>query len=135
MRLSILTAAGLLLALAQGTALAQEFAAGKIEYMNSCAVCHGPEGKGNGPLADELQTRPVDLTRLAEKNQGAFPFWSVYAVIDGRYIVPGHGGRDMPVWGDQFLDESSTIYGPGGGEIVARELILELAGYVQTLQR
>lgn len=33
---------------------------------------------------------------------GKFPFWEVYRVIEGRGVVPGHGSRDMPVWGDRF---------------------------------
>lgn len=118
-----------------GAASAQEIGYGEAEFRDSCAVCHGPEGKGDGPLADELQTRPADLTRLAEKNGGEFPYYRVFAVIDGRYIVPGHGERDMPVWGRQFLDDDVKVYGPNGGEIVTTERIHELASYVQSLQR
>lgn len=114
---------------------AQELGYGEIEYRDSCAVCHGPEGKGDGPLADELQTRPADLTRLSERNGGEFPYSRVFAVIDGRYIVPGHGERDMPVWGRQFLDDDVKVFGPSGGEIVTTERIHELTGYVQSLQR
>jgi hypothetical protein len=56
-------------------------------------------------------------------------------VIDGRYDVPGHGNREMPVWGRQFLEDDQRLYGPAGGEIVTTERINELAGYVQSLQR
>ena len=66
---------------------------------------------------------------------GEFPYTRVFAVIDGRNIVPSHGKRDMPVWGRQFLEEDFKLYGPSGGEIVTTERIHELAGYVQTLQR
>jgi mono/diheme cytochrome c family protein len=117
------------------TAAAQEMSYGEAEYVNSCAVCHGAEGRGDGPLADELLKRPADLTRLAERNGGAFPYGRVFAVIDGRYIVPGHGERDMPVWGRQFLEEDVKIFGPSGGEIVTTERIHNLAGYIEQLQR
>ena len=113
----------------------QELDYGKAEYMNSCAACHGPKGLGNGPLAPELKTEPADLTVLSDKNDGAFPYWRVFAVIDGRYVVPGHGDRDMPVWGRQFLEEDAHTFGPSGGEIVTTERIHALAAYVQTLQR
>lgn len=121
--------------LAFNAAGAQEVGNGKAEYMNSCAVCHDPEGKGDGPLADELLKRPADLTHMSKQTGGEFPYWRVFAVIDGRYVVPEHGERDMPVWGRQFLPGDAKKYGPNAGEIITRERIHELAGYVQTLQR
>ncbi|TIO04539.1 cytochrome c [Mesorhizobium sp.] len=114
---------------------AQEMSYGEAEYLNSCAVCHGPEGKGDGPLGDELLKRPADLTQLSRQNGGEFPYWRVFAVIDGRYVLPEHGERDMPVWGRQFLPGDAKKYGPNAGEIVTTERIHELAGYVQRLQR
>jgi len=113
----------------------QELDYGKAEYMNSCAVCHGPQGLGNGPLAAELRTEPADLTVLSDKNDGAFPYWRVFAVIDGRFIVTGHGDRDMPVWGSRFLEDDKRTFGPSGGEIVTTERIHALAGYIESLQR
>lgn len=126
--------AGILL-LHTGAAQAQQMPYGQAEYMNSCAVCHGVRGKGNGPLAESLKTPPSDLTQLEKNNNGEFPYFRVYAVIDGRFVVPGHGERDMPVWGRQFFDEDMQIYGPSGGEIVAQERVHELANYIQTLQQ
>ena len=130
---AIMTATAIVLATHPGEA--QEANYGQAEYLNSCAVCHGPEGKGDGPLAEELMTRPADLTVLSKKNKGRFPYHRVFAVIDGRYIVPGHGTREMPVWGRQFLEEDVKVFGPSGGEIVTTERIHELAGYLESLQR
>ena len=103
--------------------------------MNSCAVCHGLEGKGDGPLGDVLMKRPADLTHISDRNGGTFPYAQIFAVIDGRYAVPSHGEREMPVWGRQFLEDDVDLYGPAGGEIVTTERIHELTGYVQSLQR
>lgn len=116
-------------------ASAQQMSYGQAEYLNSCAVCHGTEGKGNGPLRDLLVKQPADLTHLSARNGGNFPYSRVFAVIDGRYVVPGHGERDMPVWGRQFLEEDAKRYGPSGGEVVATERIHNLTSYIQTLQR
>jgi mono/diheme cytochrome c family protein len=113
----------------------QEMSYGQAEYLNSCAACHGSEGKGDGPLVEELLKRPSDLTLLAEQNGGEFPFWRVFAVIDGRYIVPGHGEREMPVWGRQFLEGDVPMFGPNAGEAATKQRILELAAYVESLQR
>jgi mono/diheme cytochrome c family protein len=123
------------LAIGWSPANAEEMSYGEAEFLNSCAVCHGVEGKGDGALGDELMKRPADLTRISERNGGTFPYARVFAVIDGRYVVPGHGEREMPVWGRQFLVDDTDLYGPAGGEIVTTERIHELTGYVQSLQR
>ncbi|TIU30498.1 MAG: cytochrome c [Mesorhizobium sp.] len=122
-------------ALTLSAAAAQQMSNGEQEYLNSCAVCHGVDGKGDGPLADALRKRPADLTTLTSRNGGEFPYWRVYATIDGRGMIPEHGEREMPVWGDQFLPDDVKRYGPYGGEAVTTERIHNLAGYVQTLQR
>jgi mono/diheme cytochrome c family protein len=67
-----------------------------------CAVCHGKEAKGDGPLAGSLRFAPVDLTLLAKRNGGVYPSEMVFRIIDGRKPVKGHGGPDMPTWGDAF---------------------------------
>ena len=118
-----------------GAAAGERMSYGEAEYLNSCAVCHGVEGKGDGPLGEMLVKRPADLTSISRRNGGRFPYARVIAVIDGRYDVPGHGNREMPVWGRQFLEDDQRLYGPAGGEIVTTERINELAGYVQSLQR
>lgn len=135
MRILVAMAAVCLLSVTQGEGSAQEMSYGQAEYLSSCAVCHGETGKGDGPLVDELMKRPADLTRLSERNGGSFPYWRVLAVIDGRYVVPGHGEREMPVWGRQFLEGDTELYGPKGGAIVTDERIQQLATYVQSLQR
>ena len=131
----VATTAVCLLHMGSGIVFAQEQAYGEAEYVNSCAACHGPDAKGDGPMADVLMRRPPDLTVLAEKNGGEFPYNKVFAVIDGRFIVPGHGERDMPIWGRQFFEEDAKAYGPNGGEIVAQERIHELTNYLGSLQK
>jgi mono/diheme cytochrome c family protein len=115
-------------------AAAQEMTYGQAEYLNSCAVCHGKAGKGDGPMADELQKRPADLTRLSDKNGGVFPALRVYSTIDGRFVVPAHGDRDMPIWGRQFLEEDRETYGQEEGEVVSSQRIEQLTRYIETLQ-
>src|SRR5262245_45483310 len=71
-------------------------------FRMNCAVCHGTSARGDGPLADALRFRPADLTLIAKHNRGKFPTPTVRRIIDGREPVKGHGGTDMPVWGDAF---------------------------------
>lgn len=71
-------------------------------FRTYCASCHGQEAKGDGPLADNLRVRPPDLTLIAKSGKGEFDADEVHRIIDGRKPVKGHGGPDMPVWGDAF---------------------------------
>ena len=114
---------------------AQPIGYGEAEYLNSCVACHGEFGRGDGPLADELVTAPADLTRLSELNGGEFPYWKVFETIDGRSLIPAHGTRDMPIWGQEFLSDDGKTYGPIGGEAVTQERIHALAEYIATLQK
>ena len=43
-------------------------------YMAYCASCHGKDAKGDGPMAKLLKTPPPDLTAIAVRNGGMFPF-------------------------------------------------------------
>ena len=68
-----------------------------------CAACHGPEGKGNGPVAAGLKIKPADLTVLAKNNGGKFPMERVQRFISGDDpSLSSHGSREMPVWGPIF---------------------------------
>ena len=111
---------------------------GKQEYINSCASCHGEDGKGGGPVAAFLKQKVPDLTVLAKNNAGVFPFARVYDVIDGRQAVAVHGPRDMQVWGMEYREQGAQVsrYEATPGEIssYARGRIIALIGYIYTLQ-
>ena len=79
---------------------------GKILYRRYCASCHGTSAKGDGALASVLAQKPTDLTGLARKAGGRFPYWETMRVIDGTATVRAHGDSDMPVWGEIFRDEA-----------------------------
>jgi mono/diheme cytochrome c family protein len=91
-----------LLLLAAPSARAQTGYVGSELYKTYCSSCHGANGKGDGPLAANLRVRPADLTLIAKRMGGTFATDKVQRMIDGRDPVKGHGGADMPVWGDAF---------------------------------
>jgi len=109
---------------------------GSDEYRVSCLNCHGEGGKGDGPMMDLLTKKPSDLTVLAKNNGGEYPFVKVYQTIDGRVTVPGHGTRDMPIWGARYAEEDYERYGTAfGAEDVVRGRILQLVYFIQSLQQ
>ncbi|MCB1371123.1 MAG: c-type cytochrome [Rhodobacteraceae bacterium] len=81
---------------------------GRSEYMGHCAVCHGPEGKGDGPAAEAMVVEPADLTQIAVRYSGQFPSDQIYRVIDGREAITPHGDRSMPIWGYRYWDEAQA---------------------------
>src|SRR6202171_5537856 len=66
-------------------------AKGKALYQASCAVCHGAQGKGDGPAAFTLVPRPVNLQlHVPQHAPGEIYYW----------ITNGIPGTAMPSWGD-----------------------------------
>ena len=135
LNVSVCLAALVAVGVACTPAVAQDGIIGVEEYSLSCAVCHGPGGKGDGPMADILTVKPADLTTLARENNGEYPFLRVFQTIDGRTQVTGHGNRAMPIWGDRYEVQSGVEPGTYGSELLVRSRILELVYYVQTLQQ
>jgi mono/diheme cytochrome c family protein len=101
---------------------------GKEMFNSYCAVCHGKDGKGDGPAASAMKTPPADLALLAQKNGGKYPAAHVAAVIKGQATTPSHGSQEMPVWGPLF----SSISQGHEGQILQR--VTNLVSYVESLQ-
>lgn len=106
--LATILAAALMLApglVPAATAQEQDYGqttAGREVFRTYCASCHGTNALGDGPLASAMTRKPANLTEIAKRNGGQFPTEMVFKTIDGRQPVRGHGGPDMPVWGDVF---------------------------------
>jgi mono/diheme cytochrome c family protein len=120
-------AAGLAVAAPQGSAPAP--VSGAYVYKTYCAACHGVAGRGDGPLADQLRYHPADLTALARRNGGEFPTDLVVRIVDGRKPVKGHGGPDMPVWGDAFRNVDTSF-----DEAAAQEKIRAVVDHLKSIQ-
>lgn len=104
-------------------------AEGKQEYQENCTACHGDAGKGDGRMAELLIVKPADLTQVAKRRGGAFPFWDIYKIIDGEQPTKGHLSYPMPVWESRFkADESKPGYPP------AYMRILSLTHYLESIQ-
>lgn len=84
---------------------------------------------GDGPLASSMRRKPANLTQIAKRNGGQYPSELVYRVIDGRQPVRGHGGPDMPVWGDAFARTTEAA-----DEASVKLKIQALVAYLQSIQ-
>ena len=113
---------------AQTPAANKSIPAGSGLFSTYCAVCHGANAKGTGPLADSLKRKPADLTMIAKNNGGTLDKDMVRRIIDGKNPVKGHGGGDMPVWGDAF--ERSADAGPAA----VQERLDALVEYIASIQ-
>lgn len=106
---------------------------GRTAYMENCASCHGPSGKGDGPMARELATAPPDLTTIATRNGGVFPTDQVMSTIDG--LDRGqHFSAAMPEFGAGDLGETVIVENEGLGTPVPMKLLV-LTEYLQSIQQ
>jgi len=73
---------------------------GQKVYLENCAICHGPDGRGNGPSAPSMIPRPRDFTA------GAFKYKTTPAGAPPsdadleRVIADGLHASGMPYWRD-----------------------------------
>lgn len=102
-------------------------AEGRKTYVRYCVACHGPQGKGDGPLAKDLRVPVPDLTTLAARSGGTFPYDRVVRIVTKGNEVRGHGSNDMPAWGTAFRRTEGT-------EAPVDEAIRKLAHYLWSLQ-
>jgi mono/diheme cytochrome c family protein len=138
--LALMVAAGMVLL--PPTAMAQQrlgYPAGRGSYMRYCAVCHGTDGKGDGPYAPLLTKKPADLTMLSKDNNGVVPAPRVTQVLTfgtntNPSPYPAHGTRDMPVWGKHFGGKSYAA-GSNPHSTIASERVQLLLTYLNHIQQ
>ncbi len=97
-------------------------------------------------MAERLTQKPANLRQIAKKNGGEFPFWETYRMVDGRNPMRDHGGREMPVWGDEFMEQVPTKAGSMAtkqayrvaqkkkAQSEVRERLLQMVLYLQSIQ-
>lgn len=133
-----LVAAGAVIAamlLAPRVAAAQELVQsrqttpGGTVFQTYCASCHGTTARGDGPLAANMIRKPSNLIEIARRNGGVFPSELVFRTIDGRQPIRGHGGPDMPVWGDAFSRSREA-----GDAARVKAVIQSLVDYLESIQ-
>lgn len=129
-----LSLSALALSLAALPALAAgDLELGRATFAGACAACHGAAAKGDGPMA-ALITLPVpDLTGIAARNGGVFPWLKVVHLIDGRTGLRGHGGP-MPLFGALFSGDTVAADAPDGTPVITSARVLALTDYLAAIQ-
>jgi mono/diheme cytochrome c family protein len=109
-----------------GADLAAGAPPGARVYAQHCAVCHGPDGRGNGPAAPSLVPRPRDFTlgqfKYTTTAQGQAP--SDADLL--RVVSDGLAASSMPYWRDvlsedemravvQYIKSLSSAFSPQVG--------------------
>lgn len=102
---------------------------GERMYKQYCSACHGADAKGNGPTASTLKKAPPDLTTLAKRHLGKFPYDYVSGVLRFSPGSSAHGSPEMPTWGRIFevLDKNN--------EEAVQQRIINLCNYLASLQQ
>jgi len=75
---------------------AASIARGQVIYVNMCAACHGPAGRGDGPVGKLF---PFILPLSGPKAQNAMKLSdaTIYAIVrQGRGLMPSYGSRVTP---------------------------------------
>lgn len=78
---------------------AASVARGRMLFQKNCAVCHGAEGRGDGPAAAGFPHRPDDLGTIAPPP--VFPDGIVaYRIVNGEGMMPAFKDSlgDNDVW-------------------------------------
>ncbi len=99
-RASMLAAIVLMAAGLKGVALAQQTDKGKLAYQWHCAPCHGLDGKGDG--------LPSDLTALAKRNDGRFPYKRIFEIVESTWMGT-NVARRMPIMDFDARTRSAAI--------------------------
>lgn len=70
---------------------------GRVIYVERCAVCHGPQGGGDGPEAPFLSPRPTSLITAGTSVKSDAELLAI--------IANGKPRTAMPAWKDLLSDE------------------------------
>src|SRR5210317_593816 len=78
---------------------------GRRLYVSYCQLCHGTDGKGDGPLAKTMQISPADLTTTIRARSDTI--LTKIITGEGRQTITGRDRHNllneaMPEWKDVF---------------------------------
>ena len=80
---------------------------GRRLYVSYCQLCHGPEGRGDGPLGKAMQLEPADLTTTIRARSDTILMRIITG--KGKQTITGRDRHNvlsdaMPEWQDVFSE-------------------------------
>lgn len=111
---------GLLLAVPSFAADPVSAYEGQRLFVSHCMICHGPDGKGGGPLAKNLGLTPVDMTRTLRSRSDTIL----------KKIISGEGGQTIS---GRDRHNVLTDAMPNWGEVLSESQIEALIAYLRFL--
>lgn len=80
---------------------------GRALYVSYCLLCHGAQGKGDGPLAKAMKITPADLTTTVRSRSDTILLKIITG--EGRQTITGRDRHNllsdaMPQWKDIFKE-------------------------------
>jgi mono/diheme cytochrome c family protein len=100
--LALPTAATLALVMTAAPVRAADLNAAASNFSDSCADCHGKAGKGDGPKAAELKTKPANYTDCA--SMGKFDDDYLFKIVKQGGEAVGKS-KEMPDFGKAYDDD------------------------------
>ena len=90
----------------------ESLARGKKVYENYCLVCHGDQGKGDGPLIPKFPNPPS----FTSKNVQAYPEGRLFHIVTrGSGMMPSHASQISPEDRWKLVRYVQTLQHPQGG--------------------
>ncbi|HEX9162594.1 MAG TPA: cytochrome c [Thermoanaerobaculia bacterium] len=93
-------------------------------YSDYCAVCHGAQGKSDGPAVAFMKSPPPQLSTLANRNSGKYPALYVAGILRMGSRSHSTATINMPAWDVLFRAHNRD----------AHLRISNLTTYIESLQ-
>jgi mono/diheme cytochrome c family protein len=107
---------------------------GKALFMQNCAVCHGADARGDGPMARTMRKPPADLTLITVRHGDRFPRAKVMSIIDGYARSSKMDGPNMPEFGELLKGDLVPFDSGDGKPTPTPRKLVALLEYLESVQ-
>ena len=106
---------------------------GRALFVQNCAVCHGDNARGDGPMARAMKKAPKDLTLISVRHGDKFPRAKILSVIDG-YARSNLDGPNMPEFGELLKGDLVPFDSGDGKPTPTPRKLVAILEYLESIQ-